>query len=844
MEKDHNAPQGNAPQPAAQDGAQNVVGDAWPNCQRVVLGFFPDMCLEHLMKLATEHAYNSEAIVDYVFEDQENGNPYPKQQNPAKRKRPDDELDFGNDDKRLQNKDNLYLELYRKASREFLKASFPTVFASDIDSTLKMHKSLLYPTYLALDEMVTANQGKFKKNPSRKGDPGSLFDNTLSPPEQMAVAEYKAASAVCQAKKEEAEARERHEREENLNLERAKAEGTMQDCECCFDDQPLNRMVCCDGPVTHFFCRNCAKQHAATEIGQFKYELKCMSMDGCPGGFSRDQKNVFLDEGMKKALDRIEQDRALADIPGLSRCPFCPYAEEYPPVEENKIFDCKNPGCEKSSCRLCQKDSHIPKTCEEVVREQGESARHLLEEAMSEALMRKCNKCKAAFIKEAGCNKMTCVKCHNMQCYVCSQSITDYNHFNDPHRGGRVGNCPLFDSVEQRHEQDVQAAAQRERQRIVDENPELDPNALQIEFSENVIADDERRKAANPGPPVPPVPPAPRMPVANANPEPARPRPPVPPAAAPPAAVPPPLRQEFHFLGGEEFRNLQQQQAVLDRNFHEVRNVARNNIHQERQAVQAHREAQFQAMRRRQEAAARTREAERERIRAEREFRARVDRERQVQVRAEDEILRARQYANPRQQQARAPARPAQALGYIHPGPLAQFPVRGGSVPPRAEIDAAALAQGGAQEFANQFAIGTGPMPGPVLQHVAPHHQQPGGPYQQAGAPYPAAPYQQQPVGPPPAQPGAPFPGPLGALYPALPGAAYNHQPGEPYPQQPGAPHPGQGGAPYPVQPGAPYYGQPAGWQPAPGQFPAPWGPPQPQNEQYPPDDHMGPPGF
>jgi TRIAD3 protein (E3 ubiquitin-protein ligase RNF216) len=38
--------------------------------------------------------------------------------------------------------------------------------------------------------------------------------------------------------------------------------------------------------------------------------------------------------------------------------------------------------------------------------------RHAIEDAMSDALIRKCPKCEKPFIKEAGCNKIT-VSAHN-----------------------------------------------------------------------------------------------------------------------------------------------------------------------------------------------------------------------------------------------------------------------------------------------------------------------------------------------------------------------------------------------------------------------------------------------
>ena len=78
--------------------------------------------------------------------------------------------------------------------------------------------------------------------------------------------------------------------EEQRNVRKAQAEGTMSECGCCFGDFPLNRMVHCENDILHFFCRACAKRNADTQIGNSKYELRCISMDECSAGFSIEQR--------------------------------------------------------------------------------------------------------------------------------------------------------------------------------------------------------------------------------------------------------------------------------------------------------------------------------------------------------------------------------------------------------------------------------------------------------------------------------------------------------------------------------------------------------------------------
>lgn len=64
---------------------------------------------------------------------------------------------------------------------------------------------------------------------------------------------------------------------------------------------------------------------------------------------------------------------------------------------------------------------------------------------MHEASIRKCNKCGQKFNKEGDnqCNQITCLKCGNIQCYICSKTVPkDHTHFR---RFGGKGTCDLYD---------------------------------------------------------------------------------------------------------------------------------------------------------------------------------------------------------------------------------------------------------------------------------------------------------------------------------------------------------------------------------------------------------------
>ena len=121
---------------------------------------------------------------------------------------------------------------------------------------------------------------------------------------------------------------------------------------------------------------------------------------------------------MIATLDQIQQQTDLreAEIEGLETCPFCEFAAIVPPAEVDKEFRCQRDECGATSCRLCRQHSHIPKTCAEYKKELGVDERHIIEEAMSEALLRRCPRCKVPIVKDGGCNKLVCSRC---SCYVC-----------------------------------------------------------------------------------------------------------------------------------------------------------------------------------------------------------------------------------------------------------------------------------------------------------------------------------------------------------------------------------------------------------------------------------------
>ncbi|PWN34742.1 uncharacterized protein FA14DRAFT_178140 [Meira miltonrushii] len=279
-------------------------------------------------------------------------------------------------------------------------------------------------------------------------------------------------------------------------------EDSSADCPiCCNEDIPPDDLTKCI--VGHRFCKSCARRLAETEIGLQRTKFQCMHMEGCEATFSESEIKRFLDEKTFQLWSRMRTNEEVksAKIDGLEACPFCFYAHIIYPEDRDKPFFCGNHECGKWSCLDCKKLSHEGKTCEEA-RQAKMTSEHKAEEKLAEALMRRCPKsgCNTVMVKDEGqrsCNKMSCVKCGTIMCYICRADITKagYGHFDQnpgppmPQQpsGSKAGKsakkCPLWDDTKERHKTDINNARK--------EVGKLAPKVTEAE-----IEDERRRQQA------------------------------------------------------------------------------------------------------------------------------------------------------------------------------------------------------------------------------------------------------------------------------------------------------------------------------------------------------------
>ncbi|KAK7020526.1 hypothetical protein R3P38DRAFT_2970000 [Favolaschia claudopus] len=462
--------------------------DPIPGFVERVLDVLPDALPEHVLGLVRQHYPQSgdqvaEVVLHALFEDPA----YPKVDKKGKRKRveteddddaqgnvrghPKAKVDYGSKDRPYTGGIH-----YEQLAIDQLMIAFPLIPKPHIRRTLFDNNSLYAPTHLFFAEELRGGVLSYtpKTIPSKlpaKGKGRALQDAEFEKEREWINS---GAHDVIN---------EQQDMEEVLDGSENGIE-----CGCCFTDYPFEKMIQC--PDAHLFCSTCMVSYAENLLGGHDHKIICMDQSGCKLPFPDAQLQRFLTPKLLSLYERVKQTKEVeaAGIEGLEECPFC----EYKCVIENdqeKLFACRNEECGAVSCRQCKKSDHLPKSCKEVEQDKNLDARHTIEEAMTRALMRNCPKCQKAFIKEMGCNKMTCPNCNSLSCYICRKLINGYDHFaqqpGQPIVAGssKGGKCALWDAVEQRHADEVKEAREKALAEYRRDHPDLvDDEHLRVDL--------------------------------------------------------------------------------------------------------------------------------------------------------------------------------------------------------------------------------------------------------------------------------------------------------------------------------------------------------------------------
>ncbi|KAG1725066.1 uncharacterized protein EDB91DRAFT_1169386 [Suillus paluster] len=477
-------PQAPLPQPSPPPELPAATLDSTDAYVARVLEIVPDVEPAHILGLVEQFIHNPanagqnvlELVLHSLFE-----NPnYPKVDRKGKRKRTEDDeegiargqpvpkIDYGSRDR--EHKGGVH---YFELALEQLMVDFPYAPKPYLRTRLLEHR-FYAPTHLLVAENRDPSPYVRKSVPSRVSGKGrERHDPEFEAERQWLLQRQSGHVATDEPRPDETNDDDACEECED-GIE----------CGCCFSSYPFDKMVQC--PEAHLFCKSCMSSYASNLLGEHNPNIVCMDQSGCKLHFPQSELERFLTPKLLELYHRVKQrkDIEAAGLENLEECPFC----EYKCVIENeteKLFRCENVDCGAVSCRECKKPDHLPKSCKEAESDKHLDVQHVVEEAMTRALMRNCPKCQKAFIKEHGCNKMTCPNCHTVSCYICRKVIIGYDHFgNPPPYIGRVdqNKCVLWDPVEQRHETEVQEAAKKAFEELKRDRPDVDHSNIKIDI--------------------------------------------------------------------------------------------------------------------------------------------------------------------------------------------------------------------------------------------------------------------------------------------------------------------------------------------------------------------------
>ena len=230
------------------------------------------------------------------------------------------------------------------------------------------------------------------------------------------------------------------------------------ECQCCFTAYPFNSLIKCSRASDknkHAFCKECIKGYVESGLTENKSNVKCMlnPSDNCLGSYSIVEIKECLDEKHFSALqDQIEISDNIELAKILDNYQTCPFCSKFGYIVEGNIQYIECQRCIKKWCSLCKLEEHGKDDCGKINDPKNMDAiRRIVSETMTNALTHRCPKCSTKYIKETGCNLMTCPSCSSHSCYICGILIVPINdkkywHFVGAGSYNKDTNslCPLY----------------------------------------------------------------------------------------------------------------------------------------------------------------------------------------------------------------------------------------------------------------------------------------------------------------------------------------------------------------------------------------------------------------
>ena len=214
----------------------------------------------------------------------------------------------------------------------------------------------------------------------------------------------------------------------------------------CMEDYPAGELFLCS--KNHGICEYCIKG-VCSELENGTLEIGCPSMDPCDGIIQLKELRRYNNVLYEKALRMwIEEGEDFIPCPNTNCRAKGVRISRY---KNEKVIKCF---CGTEICLYCTKEAHPDVSCFELYRKsQGKISPQERENyLLSEAIIRKCPKCRRQIEKVTGCNRIG-YPCGVHFCYLCEVDTTSvmYGHF-------KKGKCDVSEGVEENNKERIERA--------------------------------------------------------------------------------------------------------------------------------------------------------------------------------------------------------------------------------------------------------------------------------------------------------------------------------------------------------------------------------------------------
>jgi len=254
-----------------------------------------------------------------------------------------------------------------------------------------------------------------------------------------------------------------------------------KECKICYCEYEHNELTKCNSPgcKNHISCYKCLLGHVKSLINDGIGSMDCMfnSSDKCGGVYVENDIRKAIAEDDENAnnkqefLNKWNEIVIMTDITRIASicedyqiCPLCCkwgcIFESHPEFVNtyNTSYFITCGGCGKLWCSNCKRKEHMGRSCyclefdnNENHNKKKEVIRNMLLDMVSRVLTHGCSICGCIYIKEEGCNLMTCPKCMGLSCYICGMKLHIRNNNKYWHFSGHEGaegdaTCPLWNN--------------------------------------------------------------------------------------------------------------------------------------------------------------------------------------------------------------------------------------------------------------------------------------------------------------------------------------------------------------------------------------------------------------